>query len=86
MGLKDGRNVLIKNGFGQVILSGRKDSGLPPGMIFIPMGPWANVVVGSDTGGCGTPQYKGVDVDVEATDKPVLTERELFKNIRRSNS
>ncbi len=86
LGLKDGRNVLIKNGFGQVILSGRKDSGLPPGMIFIPMGPWANVVVGSDTGGCGTPQYKGVDVDVEATDKPVLTERELFKNIRRSNS
>ncbi len=84
--LKDGKNVLVKNRFGQVVLSGRRDSGLPSGMIFIPMGPWANVVVGPDTGGCGTPLYKGVEVDVEATDKPVLTELELFKNIRRSSS
>ncbi len=86
LGLTDGENVLIKNRSGQVVLSGRVDPGLPSGIIFIPMGPWANVVVGPDTGGCGTPHYKGVEVDVEATDKPVLTERELFKNIRRSNS
>ncbi|MFB3765273.1 MAG: molybdopterin dinucleotide binding domain-containing protein [Methanotrichaceae archaeon] len=86
LGLTDKKNVLIKNRFGQVVLSGRPDAGLPSGMVFIPMGPWANAVVGPDTGGCGTPLYKGVEVDVEATDMPVLTERELFKNIRRSRS
>jgi formylmethanofuran dehydrogenase subunit D len=86
LGIADGRNVLIKNMFGQVVLSSRMDSGLPPGIIFIPMGPWANAVVGPDTGGCGTPHFKGVLVDVEATDKPVLTEQELFKSIRRSSA
>ena len=86
LGLTDKKNVLVKNRFGQVVLSGRRDSGLPPGIIFIPMGPWANVVVGPDTGGCGTPLYKGVEVEVEATDMPVLKGRELFENIRRSNS
>lgn len=86
LGLKGGRNVLVKNGYGQVVLSGRLDAGLPSGMVFIPMGPWANIVVGPDTGGCGTPHYKGVEVDVEATDEPVLTEHDLFKNIRRSNA
>ena len=86
LGLTEGRNVLVKNKFGQVVLSSRKDPGLPSGMIFIPMGPWANVVVGPDTGGCGTPLYKGVEVDVEATDKPVLTEQELFKPIRRTGA
>lgn len=86
LGLIEGRNVLVKNAFGEVVLSGRRDTGLPSGMIFIPMGPWANVVVGPDTGGCGTPHYKGVEVDVEATDKPVLTERELFKPARRRDT
>lgn len=86
LGLIEGRNVLIKNEFGQAVLSARVDAGLPAGMIFIPMGPWANVFVGPDTGGCGTPQYKGVEVDVVATDEPVLTERELFRNIGRASA
>ncbi len=86
LGLSDGRNVLVKNSFGQAVLSARMDAGLPPGMVFIPMGPWANVLVGPDTGGCGTPQYKGVEVDVEATDKPVLGARELFGDIGRASA
>jgi formylmethanofuran dehydrogenase subunit D len=45
------------------------------------MGPWANALVGSDTGGCGTPQFKGVEVEVEATEAPVLGVRDLFRDI-----
>jgi formylmethanofuran dehydrogenase subunit D len=86
LALSEGRNVLIENEFGRAVMSFRVDSGLPPGMIFIPMGPWANVLVGPDTGGCGTPHYKGVTVDVEATDEPVLTERELFRGIERASA
>jgi formylmethanofuran dehydrogenase subunit D len=86
LGLSEGRNVLVKNEFGRAVLSVRVDSGLPPGMIFIPMGPWANVFVGPETGGCGTPHYKGVGVDVEATDSPVLTESELFRGIERASA
>ena len=78
MQLADGRNVLLRNEFGQVVLAAKADAGLPEGMIFIPMGPWANVLVGKETGGCGTPHFKGLAVEVAATDSPVLNIRELF--------
>ena len=55
----EGKNILVRNRFGEIVLSSRIDSGLPQGLIFIPYGPWANVLTGSDTGGCGRPQFKG---------------------------
>jgi formylmethanofuran dehydrogenase subunit D len=81
LGLSEGRNVLIKNDYGQVVLTAKMDAGLPDSMVFIPMGPWANAVVGTETGGCGTPHFKGLAVDVDATDSPVLNIRELFSGI-----
>ncbi len=81
LGLAEGRNVLIKNQFGQVVLTAKSDAGLPDNMVFIPMGPWANVLVGKETGGCGTPHFKGLDVDVAATNLPVLDIRELFSGM-----
>jgi formylmethanofuran dehydrogenase subunit D len=77
----EGKNVLIKSKFGEVVLSSRMDSGLPQGIIFIPYGPWANVVIGTDTGGCGTPLFKGIDVEVERTDSNVKDIRLLFKDL-----
>jgi formylmethanofuran dehydrogenase subunit D len=81
--LTEGRNVLLKNEFGQVVLAAKADSGLPENIVFLPMGPWANVLVGRETGGCGTPHFKGVKVEVAATDLPVSDIRELFTNMRR---
>ncbi len=81
LGLTDKRNVVIKNEYGSAVFSARIDEGLPPGIIFIPMGPWANVLVGPDTGGCGTPQFKGVEVEVQATDRAVQDVRDLFRSI-----
>jgi len=77
--LSSGKNVLLKNEFGQVVLTARQDAGLPSGMVFIPMGPWSNALVGSDTGGCGTPQFKGVEIELETTDAPVPDIRDLFR-------
>ena len=81
LGLSEGRNVLLKNEFGQVVLTAKKDAGLPDSMVFIPMGPWANVLVGTETGGCGTPHFKGLEVEVAATNSPVLNIRELFSGL-----
>jgi formylmethanofuran dehydrogenase subunit D len=86
LGLSQGKNVLISNGFGQAVLSAHMDPGLPPEMVFIPMGPWANALVGPDTGGCGTPHFKGVEVNVEATDASVLEIKELFRDIGRARA
>jgi formylmethanofuran dehydrogenase subunit D len=79
--LSEGKNVLLKNEFGQVVLTAKADSGLPQSMVFIPMGPWANVIVGKETGGCGTPHFKGLEVEVTATNSPVLDIRELFSGM-----
>lgn len=82
LGITQEKNVLITSLFGQAVLSARVDPGLPPGISFVPMGPWANALVGPDTGGCGTPQFKGVEVNIEATDDPVLEIRELFRDMK----
>jgi formylmethanofuran dehydrogenase subunit D len=84
--LCEGKNVLLKNEFGEAVLAPKKDAGLPNDMVFIPMGPWANMLVGKDTGGCGTPQFKGLEVDVAATDSPVLDIRDLFKPLKRAKA
>jgi formylmethanofuran dehydrogenase subunit D len=86
MGLLEGENVSVASAYGQAVLSSNVDPGLPPGMVFIPMGPWANLLVGPDTGGCGTPQFKGVEVDVQLTDDPVLRIRELFRDLMRAKA
>jgi formylmethanofuran dehydrogenase subunit D len=82
----EGKNILIRSKFGQVVLSSRMDPGLPPGIIFIPMGPWANVLIGPDTGGCGMPQYKGIEVEMEKSDSNVNDIRMLFNDIGRIES
>lgn len=84
--LSEGKNVLLKNEFGETVLLPQVDAGLRRGMVFIPMGPWANVLIGPDTGGCGTPQFKGVEIEVEATNSPVLDIRDLFPNIGRAKA
>jgi formylmethanofuran dehydrogenase subunit D len=86
IGLSNGKNVLISNDFGRATLTANKDPGLPKGLVFIPMGPWANALIGPETGGCGTPHFKGVEVNIEATDAPVLEIRELFRDIGRAKA
>ncbi len=81
LGQAERKNVLVRSGFGEVVLSSRMDQGLPQGIIFIPAGPWANVLIGAETGGCGTPQFKGIEVEVEYTDSDVKDIRLLFKEL-----
>ena len=81
LGLAEDGNVLVTTPFGEVVVSARSDDGLPSGIIFIPMGPWANVLVGPNTGGCGTPQFKGVEAEVEKTKMAVKDVSELFADL-----
>jgi formylmethanofuran dehydrogenase subunit D len=82
LGVAEGGNVLVRTKFGEVVVSAKMDAGLPSGVIFIPMGPWANAVVGPETGGCGTPQFKGVEAEVEKTKMAVKNVRELFADLK----
>ncbi len=62
--LNEGDQVLVKSGYGSMNGVARADAGLMQGMIFIPLGPLANKLIGYDTGGTGMPDYKGLPVEV----------------------
>jgi formylmethanofuran dehydrogenase subunit D len=85
LGIKDGINVQVSTAFGSVVVKAKKSLRAPhPGVIFIPYGLWANVVVDPETHGIGMPSFKGIPATLEpAPDKPVLGLEELLKAVFR---
>ena len=85
LGVKDGTNVQVSTAFGSVVVKAKKSLRAPhQGVIFIPYGLWANVVVDPETHGIGMPSFKGIPAVVEpASDKPVLGLEELLKTVFR---
>ncbi len=61
-----GTPVKITTDYGEVtVYSTISEEGPHPGIIFIPLGPWANQLVNPDSQACGTPTYKGIKAKVE---------------------
>ncbi len=81
LGIKEKTNVLVSTRFGSVVVKALKSlRGPHAGMIFIPYGPWANVVVDPETHSIGMPSLKGIPAEVEpAPDKQLLSLEELLK-------
>ena len=81
LGISEGDRVKIKTEFGEVVVFAKKsleETPLPKGIVFIPMGPYANQIVNPLTAGTGTPQFKGVKATVEKTDEEVKRVDELI--------
>lgn len=81
LGVKEKTNVLVSTDQGSVVVEALKSlRGPHPGVVFVPYGPWANVVVDPETHGVGMPSLKGIPAEVEpAPDKPVLSLEELLR-------
>ncbi len=81
LGIKEKTNILVSTDYGSVVVKALKSlRGPHPGEIFIPYGPWANVVVNPETHGIGMPSLKGIPAHVKsAPEKPVLTLEELLE-------
>jgi len=81
LGIKNGTNVLVSTDYGSVVVKAVKSKRFPhAGEIFIPYGPWANVVVNPETDGIGMPSFKGVPATIEpAPEQRVLSLAELLK-------
>lgn len=78
-----GDTVLVKSEFGEVVVRAEKSPDAPhKGIVYIPMGIWANQVINPYTDSTGMPSFKGVEVTVEpAPGKPVLSALELARKI-----
>lgn len=84
LAIKSGDNVLVTTEFGSIVLKSSASIYLnKPGMVYIPYGPYASFLFGSETGSSGMPTFKGVPGSVEpAIDKPVKDLIELAKDLR----
>jgi formylmethanofuran dehydrogenase subunit D len=80
IGLTVGDNIQVLSDFGDVVVKvvGTNET-LPPGMIYIPMGPWANRVIDPDTDSTATPRFKNIPVEINPTDEEVLNMPTLMK-------
>jgi formylmethanofuran dehydrogenase subunit D len=65
LGVGKGDIVSISTSAGQTMVP-VKEGDLPRGIIFMPMGPAANRLVGGGTASTGMPSYKGQTAEVEA--------------------
>ena len=62
IGLADGQPVSLRSDHGRTrALAVSSDT--PQGLVFVPMGPTANALIGPDTEGTGMPAFKGITVD-----------------------
>ena len=64
LGIEEGQTVLVRTAAGQTEASVRAGP-LPLGLLFAPLGPAANALVGTDTEGTGMPLFKGLAAEVE---------------------
>jgi len=77
LGAKD--RVKVYNEHGAVVVRVKHSNRAPPGQVFIPMGPWANVLTDPETDATGMPRLKGIKVFVEPTDEPLTTLADVLK-------
>ena len=71
-------NVKVKTDYGEVVVQPTQSLMRHPGIGFIPMGPWANIVIDPNTRGSGMPTFKGVKATIEVTSEPILRLNELL--------
>ena len=64
MGIEEGQVVCLISGAGQVDLHVHAGA-LPPGVVFMPLGPAASALVEAHTDGTGMPLLKGLTVQME---------------------
>jgi formylmethanofuran dehydrogenase subunit D len=66
LGIEEGQVVQVRTAGGQIEVPAHGGT-LPVGLLFIPMGPMANVLIGTDTESTGMPPFKGLAAEVEPT-------------------
>jgi len=70
----------VYNENGVIVLKAVKSDDVPRGMVFIPMGPWANILVDHKTESTGMPNLKSSIVYLERTDEDITSLLDILKN------
>ncbi len=79
LGIEDSARVKVKNNSGEVVLTAASSEAVERGTIFVPLGPYANHIMDSETHCTGMPDFKSMTVEITPTDEPVPTVTELIE-------
>jgi len=82
LGLREGLYLSVKTAFGEAVLEWGTDEGLERGGVFIPYGPWANLLYSPQTCGTGMPWLKTIEGEVEPTEEEPLTLEEFLERLK----
>ncbi|RLG73849.1 MAG: formylmethanofuran dehydrogenase subunit B [Thermoprotei archaeon] len=78
LGVKSRDTVKVMGPGGEVVVKAQVGAEVPEGVIFIPMGPWAECVVEPRTDSTGMPGFKSIPVKVMKTDEPVTPLSKIY--------
>ena len=78
LGVSSEVNIEVSSSVSSVVLKAQ-ESGCPRGVVFVTKGPWINSIIESDTSQSGSPNFKGMDVTVSATNGKVKSVEEILK-------
>lgn len=81
MGVDDGERVKAKTDGMTVVLRVISNETIIRGTGFLPLGPYANFLVGGTTHSTGMPDFKGTEADIEATGDIILSVGELMRSL-----
>ena len=81
IGVEEGEHVLITSETGKTVFSARESPETPEGVVFLPCGPFANFILHSKTHSTGAPDFKGMPVEVEPTDLPLVSAWDLMEEL-----
>lgn len=81
LGIAEGSNVKVETPHGSVVVKAVRSKRRHPGVAFIPMGPWASVVVDPNTYGSGMPTLKGLKAKITPSTEVPLSLRELIQTV-----
>ncbi len=82
-GIKEGDVIKVSTKEGEVYVFAKASEQLDPGLAFMPLGIWANILIPSGTDSTGMPTFKGIKARIElARDAKVLNARELLRRLK----
>ncbi len=65
LNIKPGECVRLTTEYGSIVLRAASSSLVHKGSVFVPYGPYANMLIGTKSRGTGMPSFKGIPVEVE---------------------
>ena len=72
--------VEIQTSEGEIVVKAKKSKDAPhPGIVFMPLGIYANWIIPPGSDGLGVPDFKGINATVKPTNKSILEVEELVR-------